>query len=151
MNARRIRLGGGLWPGRGGVRGVTLIELLCVMVIISILVSLMMPSMMKAYRRAKAFGEEADSDEVFRMIRVSAVTYCTRTTNFQFATKAEFADKCNLGPKPRDWIGDSRTQFVPFGYKDITNKTVVTFHYGNQNRESFAYTKGDLSIRPESW
>ena len=41
------------------------------------------------------------------------------------------------------------TEFVPFGYLDSTNKTVLTVHIGRRHATVYSFTVGVLSILPE--
>src|SRR5262249_14012404 len=111
-------------------QGVTLIELLCVVAIIAILFSMLMPVLAKAYRRVRAMSEEFDEGAVASMLVAEVRGYCAAHRVYQFDSKDDFANKCGLAPKCHDWINASRTEFVPFNNLDPTNKIVVTFHYG---------------------
>jgi prepilin-type N-terminal cleavage/methylation domain-containing protein len=126
-------------------RGVTLIELLCVMAIIAILASMLLPTFYRAYRRAKAMSEENEVGMVSAMLHDSVRKYCTGRTQFQFDTKEDLEDKCKLAPKCRQWIDASRTVFVPFNNLDPTNKVVISFHYGRNYSSTEDFTKGSLS------
>ena len=82
------------------------------------------------------------------MLRHKVRSYCTAHLQYQFDTKTDFADKCSLDLKCRDWLNASRTEFVAFTNLDPTNKIVLTFHYGNKYAQSEAFSKGDLTVRP---
>lgn len=129
-----------------GRAGVTLIELLCVIAIIAILASLMLPALSRGYRRAKAMAEEVEEEEIADRLRHEVRNYCTSHTNYQFSTKEDFKEQCQLDPKCRDWIDKSHTEFVPFNHLDATNKVVVSFHYGRKYSCTADFTKGDLTI-----
>jgi prepilin-type N-terminal cleavage/methylation domain-containing protein len=129
-------------------RGVTLIELLCVIAIIAILAAMLLPALSRGYRRAKAMAEEVEEEEVADRLRHEVRNYCGSHTNYQFGTKEDFKDQCHLDPKCRDWIDKSHTVFVPFTHLDPTNKVVVSFHYGRKYSYTQDFTKGDLTVTP---
>lgn len=127
-------------------RGVTLIELLCVIAIIAILASLLLPALSRGYRRAVAVAEEVEGEAVAERLRRTVRNYAASHTNYQFATKMDFANKCQLDPKCRAWIEKSHTEFIPFNHLDSTNKIVISFHYGRKYSSTQNFTKGDLTI-----
>jgi prepilin-type N-terminal cleavage/methylation domain-containing protein len=128
--------------------GVTLVELLCVIAIISILASLLLPVVARAYERVRGMAEEIEGPGIIGMLMGQARGYCASHPQFNFATKSDFADKCSLAPKCRDWVQASSTEFLPFTFRDPTNKVVLTFHYGRKHAIRSALNVGDLSITP---
>lgn len=124
---------------------VTLMELLCVITIIGILASLLLPAVLRAYNRAREFNEEMEGPSIIEMIRDESRKYCVGHAGFQFSNKADFAQKCAFAPKASDWVLAWKTQFVPFGYMDSTNKVVLSFHYGRKQRQYQEFTCGELS------
>ena len=135
--------------GSARVAGVTLIELLCVVTIIAILVSLLMPAVMRAYQKVKGMAEEQEAPTIADLLVTATRNYCSGVSNYQFASKTELADKCGFVPKCRDWVLAKRTDFIPFGHQDPTNKVVLFLRYGRNNARCYDFTKGQLSIRPE--
>jgi prepilin-type N-terminal cleavage/methylation domain-containing protein len=133
--------------GGSGLAAVTLIELLCVIAIIGILSSLLLPTVLRAYTRVREFNEEMEGPSIIQMIRSESRNYCVGHPTFQFTSKADFAEKCAFAPKPGAWVMAWKSQFVPFSYTDPTNKIVLSFHYGRKQRQEF--TRGDLSIPTE--
>jgi type II secretory pathway pseudopilin PulG len=125
-----------------------LIELLCVMCILSILASLHLPAVFRAYSRAKGFAEEFEVEEIASLLLHQSREYCAAHAQFQFASKTDYADKCHFWPKCRSWIEASATEFVPFGYLTPTNLIVLQVHLGPRHRTLYSYTSGDLSVRP---
>jgi prepilin-type N-terminal cleavage/methylation domain-containing protein len=128
---------------------VTLIELLCVIAIIGILSSLLLPAVLRAYTRAREFNEDMEGPAIIQMIRSESRNYCVGHPTFQFTSKADFAEKCAFAPKPGAWVTAWKSQFVPFSYTDPTNKIVLSFHYGRKQRQYQEFTRGDLSIPTE--
>ncbi len=129
--------------------GVTLVELLCVICILTILASLLLPAVARAYGRAKAFAEEFEAPDIALMLRNETRNYCAANPQFQFTSKTDLADKCHLYPKCRNWIEAGATDFVPFSYLTPTNQIVLEVHLGPRHRTVYSFTRGDLSIRPE--
>jgi type II secretory pathway pseudopilin PulG len=126
-----------------------MIELLCVLVIIAILASLLLPAVARAYYKAKGMAEEFEAPEVEDLLLRATRGYCTANPNYNFASKSDFADKCNLAPKCRDWVAASTTEFLPFNYLDATNTVVLSVHLGRNHATLYAFSKGELSTQPE--
>jgi prepilin-type N-terminal cleavage/methylation domain-containing protein len=128
---------------------VSLIELLCVIAIISILASLLLPTVLRAYVRAREFNEEMEGPSIIEMIRTESRNYCVGHPTFQFSNKTDFAQKCVFAPKPDQWVLGPKSEFVPFSYLDPTNKIVLSVHYGRRQAKYHAFTRGDLSLPTE--
>lgn len=145
---------GSRWPSQYGSAAhswqtaVTLIELLCVIAIIAVLASLLLPAVLRAYNRAREFDEDMSGPSIIEMIRNESRSYCVGHPDFQFANKTDFAQKCLFAPKANDWV-QSKSEFVPFGHLDPTNKIVLSFHYGRKQQQYRALTQGELSLPSE--
>ena len=133
-------------PERVARAAVSLIELLCVIAIISILASLLLPTVLRAYLRAREFDEEMEGASIIAMIRTESHNYCVGHPAFQFSSKTDFTQKCMFAPKPDQWVLGSRSEFVPFSYLDPTNKIVLSVHYGRGQAKYHAFTRGELSL-----
>ena len=119
------------------------------MTIIGILASLLLPAVLRAYNRAREFDEDMEGPGIIQMIRAESRAYCLGHSNFLFASKIDFAEKCAFAPKAHDWVQSSRSEFVPFGYLDPTNKTVLSIHYGRKQQSQYIFTCGELSLPAE--
>ncbi len=111
---------------------------------------MLLPTLAKAYRRAKGMAEEFEAEGIAELLLHSSRRYCIANPQFWFTNKSDFIEKCALAPKCHDWLDMPRTEFVPFNYTDATNKTVLSVHLGPRYRTLYTFTKGQLSIEPES-
>jgi len=134
--------------GTREVSGVTLLELLCVVAIIGILASLLLPTVVPAYSRVRAMSEEMEAGEIVGLLLAETRGYCARTPKYRFENKKDFEEKCGLAPKCRSWVQASATEFVPFNSFDPTNRVVLVFHIGRNHATRYDFTAGELSTRP---
>lgn len=138
----------GTAAGRRAGAGVSLIELLCVVTIITILASLLLPAIMGAYYKVRGMAQECEAGEVLSLLTTETRRYCAAHPQYLFATKSDFVDKCELAPKPQAWVQAPATEFAPFGFQDDTNKIVLTFHIGRKHATVYWFSKGELTITP---
>ena len=128
----------------------TLIELLCVIAIISILASLLLPAVMRAYHRVKDMADEQEAYSIAHLLKKEVRGYCGAHAQYRFDTKSDLATKCQLLPKCRNWVEASATTFVPFDYLAPTNRLVLSVHIGRKGALLFEFTAADLSRTPEN-
>jgi hypothetical protein len=94
-------------------------------------------------------AEEWEASEVADMLLKETRGYCAAHPQYSFVSKSDFADKCVLAPKCRDWVQATRTEFVPFNYLTPTNTVVLSVHLGPKHATLYAFTKEELSVRPQ--
>jgi prepilin-type N-terminal cleavage/methylation domain-containing protein len=139
----------GTAAARRAVAGVSMIELLCVITIITILASLLLPTVMRAFTKVRGMAQEWEADEVLYLLTSETRRYCAAHPQYAFPTKSGFVQQCGFAPKPMDWVLAPATEFVPFGFQDDTNKIVLTFHIGPKRATVYAFSKGELTITPQ--
>jgi len=93
-------------------------------------------------------AEEMEGPTIAQMLVAETRNYCGAKPQYNFADRTEFADKCGLAPKCRDWVFAPTTEFIPFNYLDPTNKMVLTVRIGRNHATVYDFTKGELSGRP---
>jgi prepilin-type N-terminal cleavage/methylation domain-containing protein len=148
MHTARTTLKGTAASRRAGA-GVSMIELLCVIAIISILASLMLPAIARAYSKVRGMAQEWEAGEVLFLVTSETQRYCAAHPRYFFPSKSDFVEKCGFAPKPKDWVQAPATEFVPFGFPDDTNKIVLTFHIRRKHATVYSFKKGELTITPQ--
>lgn len=119
------------------------------MAIISVLASLLLPAIFRAYSRVRGMTEEWEAPEIAYLLRSQARRYCGANPQFHFASKPDFVAKCGFSPKCRDWVEARTTEFVPFTFLDPTNEIVLSVHIGRRHATLYAFSKEELSARPD--
>jgi type II secretory pathway pseudopilin PulG len=126
-----------------------MIELLCVIAIISILASLLLPAVSRAYQRIRGQAEEIEAPGIADLLRNESRNYCTAHPLFSFESKDDFINKCRFSPKCRDWVEASSSEFLPFSYLFPSNEVVLSVKLGRKKATVYSFTKAELAHRPE--
>lgn len=129
-------------------RGVTLIELLCVMAIIAILFSLVAPVAFKALRKARRLSGEIEGPAFIDEIQRKYTPYRLANLTHPELDRAEFVRVCQLSQKASAWLRSSEVTFTPFAGSSPANFAVIRHEMRMVpgKREVYVYTVADLLL-----
>ncbi len=113
-------------------RAFSLVEILCVMAIIGILVSMMLPAFARALRKARGVGNHLGGSGGIQMRIDEVITSYTRYRadhpDHAKLSKKAFIDNLELSSTAEAWLNLSSVEYRPFAGADPTQQLAIVVY-----------------------
>lgn len=113
-------------------KGFSLIEVLCVMAIIAILVSLMLPAFARALRKARGLGDHLGGPSGIEMrideVIINYTRYRAANPNHGRLSRRAFIDNLQLSPTAEAWLTLKSVEYRPFSAADPTQQLAIVVY-----------------------
>ncbi|HYE33103.1 MAG TPA: type II secretion system protein [Methylomirabilota bacterium] len=119
-------------PALARRRGFSLIELMCVLCIIMILVGMMVPSVLKAYRRAKSFESEITGQQFTPAFATALATFYEDQREFPALKPEELAQLGVFDSSMLAFLRKPGVVYYPFSSKDKGDKLILRADQGKK-------------------
>ncbi|MCI0533911.1 MAG: type II secretion system GspH family protein [Verrucomicrobiales bacterium] len=127
-------------------RAFSLVELLCVIVVIGILAGLLLTAVMAAYGRVKRMQRQFEGPTFIEQIRERLTSFCEGQPAYPALTPRQFHELGVFDGRIMDFLRARGVKFHPFASSDPTNKIVLEVLYSKKHMQ--VLLKSDLR-RPE--
>jgi prepilin-type N-terminal cleavage/methylation domain-containing protein len=114
-------------------RAFSLIELLCVMLVIGILASLLLSAVMAAYGRAKRMQREFDGPVLVEQVRDRLTSFCETQPTYPALTARQLHELGVFDSRIMDFLRWRGVAFHPFSSSDPTNALVLEIRYSGSH------------------
>jgi prepilin-type N-terminal cleavage/methylation domain-containing protein len=136
---------------RSGLTGLTLIELLCVIAIITVLAALLLGAANRVLQKVRADQWTEQAEEHLWQIAEKLQTEYQGKRTFPLVTLADLESHGTLNPAQIRFLEDSRVTFTPFAATDDDEKVVISVQLdkGFWGAAGFrTATKGEITKSP---